>query len=366
MRGLHMVAVHKTWGIALGFEVEVAPGNVFVGPGIAYDCRGREIVSASTFAVDVPVLSPGSKAAGGWFDLVIRYNDLDAREGGCFGTPSAQERPVWAWYFAGAMTETDPPLADAVRLGEDLPLARFGISATGQVVRLDFRFRRHAQGLVRPHIASGEVAAQLDFGDDLLASVQVDTSAGGFSRTPFYFASLAEYPELEISGDERFDDPEVAVALRRKLMRILLGPFVSIASPARMGFQLDVRFAMAVQTAPAGSSGGSSPGLSSGGGSSGGGLSGDGFVGTQFTRGPGSFIDPSSFMVNLPPSRIDLSAPVTVHWIGIEPVEGCMPAVEPEAAVSLSAVPQQFDEGLIQTVQFRSGTFFFSVTDVSL
>jgi len=55
-RALHVRAVHRTWGVALGFEVEPGKGarEVLVGPGFGYDCRGRTIVSAEPATVPMP------------------------------------------------------------------------------------------------------------------------------------------------------------------------------------------------------------------------------------------------------------------------------------------------------------------------
>src|SRR5690348_14286372 len=85
LRGLHVLGLHDTWGIALGFSVQLGPkksNTVLVGPGLAYDCRGREIVLIQTHAVAGP--QGGSAIPDGTvITLVMRYDaDLGQREAG--------------------------------------------------------------------------------------------------------------------------------------------------------------------------------------------------------------------------------------------------------------------------------------------
>lgn len=248
LRGLHVRGLHNTWGVALGYTVSQIGNNLIqVGPGIAYDCRGREVVSSHTFTVGLPVLPVGSDALAWWFDLVISYNDLasllNGRQptGTCLGSDSTtnEERPAWRWVLAAAANseEDQPPLdvASGVRLGEEIPLVRVRVTNKQTITRLDFGVRRHAQGLVRPHIAGGQVTSGVTFDEEVQAyPVVVNTAAGGFNQTPLYFARLT------IPSFVESDNPQTIPQLRR-----ILGPFVSIRAPSRTGFILDLRLAFA-------------------------------------------------------------------------------------------------------------------------
>ncbi|MBE2224859.1 MAG: hypothetical protein IAF02_25185, partial [Anaerolineae bacterium] len=128
-------------------------------------------------------------------------------------------------------TDPDLPPADVsadVRLGEEVPLARFIISAKGQIVSgPDLSIRRNAQGLVRPHIGTGSNYVELkeDF-PNLSFSAKIDTTAGGFNQTPAYFVNV-ELPPFILEA----------------FAAGYIGPFVSIRSPNRNSFWLDVRIA---------------------------------------------------------------------------------------------------------------------------
>ena len=293
MRGLHVRTLHNTWGVALGFEVHLSEDRnaVLVGPGIAYDRAGREVISARTLVVETPAVPLGSKADAWWFDLVIRYNDLITliagreRDRGCWG-PGMQpleERPLWRWSFAGDATNPYAPpltLAADVRVGEEIPLARFRMTAKRALSDPDFRVRRNTQGLVRPHIAADQIRqGSLPIqGSPWAWSVTVDTSAAGFSRTPFYLASLADHPLL----NPQSGFAELLKKVSRDQLGRVLGPFVSIRSPHSRGFSLQVRQAMPNRR--------------------------------EFTSMPLELM-----------REARLTLPVAVSWTGIEPVAGCPP-----------------------------------------
>lgn len=247
MRGLHVRALHNTWGVALGFEVIVQNSSVVkVSPGIAYDCRGREIFSARDLLVGPPPRPLGSQVNAWLFDLVIRYDENSERGRTdsviCLdGVNPGEERPLWRWRFAGdavGFTPTSTTLPEPLRLGEEIPLARFVIQPDEpRISPPDFTERRNAQGLVRPHIAGGQVQQQLLPGPDsneFRFSLTVDTSAGGFNQTPFYFARITIPYLLDVAQQ----GGQPAEGLRR-----LLGPFVTIRSASRQSFILDIRFA---------------------------------------------------------------------------------------------------------------------------
>jgi hypothetical protein len=283
LRGLHVNIVHNTWGVALGFEVAVAADGtaVTVNPGIAYDCRGREIVSVRSLSIGLPILPRQSQAEAWWFDLVVRYDETIGQEPTVYcvgnGISAREERPFWRWCFAGDVADPDLPPADVsaeVRLGEEVPLARFVIGADSQVVgQPDLSIRRNAQGLVRPHIASGSnyVEIKEDF-TNLSLSAWIDTTAGGFSQTPAYFANV-----------------ELPTTILEMLTTEYIGPFVSIRSPNRHGFWLDVRIAELP-------------------------------IDIELAAGSGV-----SHMMRSAAARKNDVPLFKVNWFGIEPNEGCPP-----------------------------------------
>jgi hypothetical protein len=243
LRGLHMRAVHNSWGVAIGYTVTLPAANVVsIGPGVAYNCYGQEIISARAIGVGLPPAPSQSQADAWLFDLVIRYRMReDSRPGrDCLapGLSPRAEQPVWRWRFAGDAASdavVTPARPEPLRLGEEIPLARFVVSASGIVSGPDFSERCHAQGLVRPHIAGGQHIGELVYVEEQFAfSLKVDTAAAGFSRTPYYFARLT------LSGIlDTITDPQIVVLLRR-----LIGPFITIRDPRRKSFHLDVRFAL--------------------------------------------------------------------------------------------------------------------------
>lgn len=232
LRGLHVRASHNTWGVAIGFAVtRPSPQLLRIGPGLAYDAHGREIVSTETLDLGAPVL-PSEDADAWWFDLVISYDETlgeDRFGSGCLTAPGAIERPRWRWcYVSPAVEGVEPPLAATVRLGRDVPLVRCRISREGIDPDLDFSLRRQAQGAVRPHVAGGQIGRSMNFDSALAAfTTTIDASAGGFNQTPFYFAQ-ATLPGLLTTTES---EQELRVG----------GPFVSIRAPSRTSFQVDIR-----------------------------------------------------------------------------------------------------------------------------
>lgn len=242
LRGVHVRAVHQTWGIALGLELSVDNGQVRIAPGIAYDCHGRELITARPMLVPQPQL-PAGKAEAYWYDLVISYDDKLGAElppsALCFenGRSPLEEQPLWRWRLVEAFQKDIQPLGHgSVRLGEEIPLGRFLISRKKEISDSDAGVRRTVQAQVRPYIASGQ--AKLTPIYNYFAGnyyLKVDTSAAGFNQAPYYFASLATHPLL--GNRSSFGKDELDTIQRT------LGPFLSIRDADRKSFTLEVRFA---------------------------------------------------------------------------------------------------------------------------
>lgn len=186
-RALHVRAVHRAAGVALGFAVGLGRSRhgVVVGPGLAYDRRGRELVSGRTVFVPAP-------STDGRYDLALA--------GGC-GLD-------WTWLEPGSARD-------------ELVLARFEVDS-GQLGDPDLAPRRRARGTGQ-RLAAGLTIVHLD------TSMTVDTSAGEFSRTPTYFATLAD----SVAGGARRADETATLLLE-------------LANPSPTSFDLLVR---AIQSA---------------------------------------------------------------------------------------------------------------------
>lgn len=233
--GLHVAAVHGTWGVALGYGVSVSKRTLTLQPGIAYDCQGRRIVLSTQARIPLPEPEEGTQ----WYDLTIRYQSDMVAEGGrrspCLGERRSpyEERPGWRWHLAGSWAADErPPLASSLKLGLEIPLARIAVASEGERhAGPDFSYRRHARGLVHPHVASGTIEAEKawDGAAAVLLEVDVDTSEAGFTDTPYYFAQLTQNPWVDL------DNPTQAAKAP------ILGPFITISDPREKRFTLEVR-----------------------------------------------------------------------------------------------------------------------------
>ena len=123
LRRLHVVALHDTWGIALGLTVsqDEPSRGVVVRPGVAYYVKGRPLLVSARSVVPNPFASYPAAAATDSFDLVL-IDDAERRPParrprrrplpGVRPAPPAVA-PAWNWRPS-----------DRVRLGLDVPLVR--------------------------------------------------------------------------------------------------------------------------------------------------------------------------------------------------------------------------------------------------
>lgn len=196
MRGLHVVALHDTWGIALGFQVRLAPpGQIVVGPGLAYDCFGRELVLAHSRVLPGPHLLVPGQTLGNEYALVMSYDPgLGQRQARqelipCEETsgPLAGEQPAFAWRQPGT-----------VRVGVEVPVVGVRLTNGGIDDALNLGIRQYTQPAARPHIVAGITPREQRWelwreeqGDRIVGlQIRVDTRDAGFVGTPYYLASL--------------------------------------------------------------------------------------------------------------------------------------------------------------------------------
>jgi hypothetical protein len=203
-RWWHNRALHNAFGIAYGFEVELSDGWLKVGPGVGYDCFGRELVLQESVDLAIPEEQPD--VAGlvlvACYQETDHYPDKDRIIALCLPERQSalQERTDFCW-----------KAADRVDIRDGVPLARLVRSGGGEVVerespglayKLDpTLYPRPARAMARPHIGSGatlpgNTAWELWY--ELVDNVRiplgwqvtVDTSAAGFTEIPCYFAWL--------------------------------------------------------------------------------------------------------------------------------------------------------------------------------
>lgn len=297
LRGLHVLALHDTWGIALGFDVRLGPNNsVIVGPGLAYDVCGREIVLARPRTVPSPWATLAKPQQTGSYDLVISYNDaLGLREAGrawlpCEGEDNCpgREQPLFAWR-----------VPDAVRLGLEVPLLRLTPAADSNQITLDRSVRRYTQSQARPHIVSGVTPPEQAWslwsnsggrqGQILGFQTWVDTSAAGFVGRPVYLASLRAGTAALSFGDAAFLSTISGGGVTDPAPDIVPMPgvaFTNLANRLPWGFTFRVTF---------------------------------GFNLKQI-RSSGDTEARALAFLKLIPRRIS--------WIGVEQVDGCAPVVD--------------------------------------
>ncbi len=196
-RAWHNRALHNAYGIAasspLGFQVWLGAGQAIIGPGLAYDSAGRELLNDDYLRIPFPEdLPPGELA------LIVRLRRPDETCGipqapiqmeTCL--PGSREREN-ALEFAWLPVETADP-----RLGVILGTANLE-KEKGEL----HHTRQHSAALSRPRLVSGATlpgagwelwrleSDQLRESAILGLQVNVDISAAGFNRQPCVFASL--------------------------------------------------------------------------------------------------------------------------------------------------------------------------------
>jgi hypothetical protein len=191
LRWWHTRALHVAYGVSEGlFVTSLNPGGqARVGPGVAFDAFGRELILADHRIIDVP-------ETGVEYLLVISY---DRQGEPCEERPTGLCQDLFAgksgvrlqWVRRAAFTLADGvPLAilnERVECADrwSLPLAR-----------------SHA----RPRIGHGLVVVDDEFDFDpwtveiferpfsLGVQLDIDTSAAGFTGTPCYFVDLTIHP----------------------------------------------------------------------------------------------------------------------------------------------------------------------------
>jgi hypothetical protein len=163
LRWWHNRGLHGSYGVSQRLSVTTdaaTPALVTVDCGLAYDCFGRELVLASPRTITLP-------APKGDQFLVLSY---------------ARSAAVLKW-----IARNDFAVSHGV------PLALFEVNAAAYL-RNDTFHAPAALALSRPRIAAGATVPGNTRWEklpgDVGLKVVVDTSAAGFTKTPFYLATL--------------------------------------------------------------------------------------------------------------------------------------------------------------------------------
>lgn len=246
LRRLHLRGLHDTWGVALGLRLSRGQDGkaALVKPGLAYDCLGRELLLADGFALQAPTRPAGYAGAALAFDLVVRYTDIvkdgSRSDGAAICPPPPSRGLAFRWAMAGpASHPASALLAKGIRLGEEVPLGRFILDPNDRLSSPDYRLRRTARPLLRPHLAFNSVqpawqpvCEQVDDQTSMCKSATftaaVSAADGGFSQNTHYFVRLLPSDSL------------VALLTGGKL----LGPLTSVCNPSSSGFSVRVAFGL--------------------------------------------------------------------------------------------------------------------------
>ena len=218
MLALHVVAMHGTWGIALGLRLTIAGDlhSVRLTAGGAYTARGECIVVAQSMMVQGPV------GASGAYDLLI--SPPAARTGcsrdvlpACAGR-SRTDAPTLRWVAVSPFG-----LGEGARLGVEIPIGRITRAADGTLSGIDYSQRRTVTSLARPHVASGVAlpGRVIWHVQNIGLYATIDTDSAGFTSTPVYYACIGSDPPWPAQ---------------------FVGPFVDIANPTATGFTLRLTF----------------------------------------------------------------------------------------------------------------------------
>jgi hypothetical protein len=213
-------------GIAKGFAVEGVRGDreIIIGPGLALDSKGHEIVLVQAHKEQLPAVDGDQNGRSVFYDLTVSYpadQDLkvaETRLGLCdtHGAVRLQVEPVFCWVRLarlpdGTLEADDDKLRADIQESRKVRVARVEILHCA-LESLSTAERRSARPPTRPHIRCGR--AQPDWRVELFPSAQtpqtlflladIDTTSGEFLTPPCYFARLTgpRILSLPIRGDD--------------------------------------------------------------------------------------------------------------------------------------------------------------------
>jgi hypothetical protein len=240
-RWWHNRALHGAVGIAEGLEVQQSGMQVTVTAGLGYDRYGRELLLPCSVDLELPKIPPAEELTL-LIGLMPEHQRLCSSaeniDGACLPVRQCRSNPD----IAVRWTPTR-----CVGPRDGLPLA--SLDPTRRLTA----FTQQIRPIARPRIASGRtvpghtnwqggaVVDGLDDGLDYGFYVAVDTSAGGFTDTPHYFAWL-QGPRLEFAGRLRLlvvFDRITKTSPGAFVFRILVIPLGGIFTTSRRGLGVE-------------------------------------------------------------------------------------------------------------------------------
>jgi hypothetical protein len=227
VRWLHNYSLHGA-GIGSGFAVTGKKGDrqVTISPGYALDALGREIILTMPDTEQVPPVADNGAGKPVLYDLLVSYPPdanlipSETREGDCapLGTVRVHEQPVFCWarLTDDGTQPADARLKDLVQQQMMIVLAQVAIQNCQLKDDVSVAVRRNVRPPKQPRIACGTMSVtpkdlqSTKFstgGTEEAASstsvasgrVTVNTSSGGFSSTPSYFARIRGTDDRVIS-----------------------------------------------------------------------------------------------------------------------------------------------------------------------
>ncbi len=244
---LHAARGHDVWGVVTGYlcSVDSAATHVVVGPGVALDACGRQLINPAEYSVPLPIVPDDGQAY--LVDLVARWAPAGDLADGCQPRRMPVEQADLRWQLAGpapAAAAAPTPYSPRVQLGADVPIARLTTATRAAPADVSTASRPVAHALVRPKIATGHIAQSAMQVDGNYADwrMEVPTALAGFEATssPVYLVSLDAHPfgdtaSLRIDPDAKPQPPALATRLQT-----WVGPFVSIQDKDNASFTLRV------------------------------------------------------------------------------------------------------------------------------
>ncbi|GGN58759.1 hypothetical protein GCM10010112_12790 [Actinoplanes lobatus] len=208
LRWWHNRAVHDPFGVVQGLGVRFENGVAIVGPGLAYDRNGRELISRAERRITIP-------AEPQRYRLVLGYRATGGADG--------PVRLAWS-------PRTRPLGADGV------PLALGDGTVFAPPRARPIAAPRIGHGVVLPGSNGWRVWREPLAGEQRLVGLQlrVDTSASGFTAVPCYFVQFTgamwgpEVPDFLTVPFEHVAEP----TRDGFTYRLLIPRFVRITSPA--------------------------------------------------------------------------------------------------------------------------------------
>jgi hypothetical protein len=198
-RWWHNRALHNAYGIYKGFVISL-PSNssaVEVGPGVAYDCFGRELILQIKQTIPLPALPSEDDSVQ---VLLARYpaprgSCADESSGVCWGQHqrSRLETIEFIWKPEQLVTVTDGVLVGSVvhkknifRLVPDVVRPAIQPLASALVVSGSTVPGNTAWNLW----TAGDINATANLPNIIGVQTTIDTSAAGFTDIPVYFAQI--------------------------------------------------------------------------------------------------------------------------------------------------------------------------------